>query len=323
MIPAEGVRIGWSDLPPPVTRAVEDLLGSRVVASATQPGGFSPGTADRVRTANGGRAFVKAVGNSLNEVSVDLARREAHITAHMPAAAPVPQLYGVVDDGEWVALVYEDVEGRHPRTPWVPAEIDATVAALDALARATTPSPVPDAGRVTDQIFYDFHGWDRLAAEVPADLDPWAAAHLDELQAAAARGLAALADGDTLTHCDIRADNLLVRTDGSVAIVDWPWGSAGPPWLDRLLLAMNVAAHGGNSDRLLAGIDPDRALDVVAGITGHWQLRGRQPPPPGLPTVRAFQRELGRRFLSWVSARWDLRHITTAGVGPRTSLDSR
>jgi Phosphotransferase enzyme family len=323
MISANGVRIGWTDLPEPVVRSTEALLGSPVVAAVSQPGGFSPGTADRVLTADGRRAFVKAVGNSLNEVSVELARQEAHVTAHMPAGAPVPRLLGAFDDGEWVALVYEDVEGRHPRTPWTEAEIDAAAAALADLARLTTPMPVPDLPRASDQHFYNFHGWDQLAADVPADLEPWAAERLDELRAAAARGLAVLAHGDTLAHCDIRADNLLVRPDGRVVIVDWPWGCAGPSWLDRLLLAMNVATHGGDADRLLAGIDPGQAFDVVAGIAGHWQLRGRQPPPPGLPTVRAFQRALGERFLAWLAGRWDLRHIAAGPIPWRTTLESR
>ena len=51
------------------------------------------------------------------------------------------------------------------------------------------------------------------------------AAHLDDLVARPRTGLAAL-DGDTLVHCDIRADNMLI-TPGRHAgvVVDWPWGS--------------------------------------------------------------------------------------------------
>ena len=43
---------------------VERALGSPVVRAASQPGGFSPGSADRVVLADGRRAFVKAVGTS-------------------------------------------------------------------------------------------------------------------------------------------------------------------------------------------------------------------------------------------------------------------
>jgi len=134
----------------------------------------------------------------------------------------------------------------------------------------------------------DFAGWDRLAATPPPDLDPWAVTHLDLLTAAAQRGTAALAHGDTLAHTDIRADNMLIRTDGRIVIVDWPWGCTGPAWLDTVFLAVNVIVHGGDGDRVLAGLDRDAAHAVIAGFTGYFQHTCRQPPVSALPTVRAL-----------------------------------
>src|SRR5690349_1255692 len=99
MIKTYGVRIGWTDLPGWLRREVEAIVGGAVVGAESQAGGFSPGTADRVVTADGRRAFVKAVSAAQNTRSVELARAEAHVTARMPAAAPVPQLLGTLDDG--------------------------------------------------------------------------------------------------------------------------------------------------------------------------------------------------------------------------------
>jgi len=45
------------------------------------------------------------------------------VAAALPSTAPTPTLLGSYDDGEWVALVYEDIEGRHPVTPWLPDEL--------------------------------------------------------------------------------------------------------------------------------------------------------------------------------------------------------
>jgi len=303
MIPAVGQRIGWADLPAHLRDAVEAILRSGVVTAASQPGGFSPGTADRVVTADGRRAFVKAVGAGLNTRSVEMARAELRITAAMPAAAPVPRLLGSFDDGQWVALVLEDIAGVHPRTPWVEDELAATASALAELAETLTPSPVPDAPRVADLLAADLAGWARIAAEPPADLDPWAAAHLDLLIAAAERGLAAIATGDTLTHGDVRSDNLLIRPDGSVVVVDWPWGSVGPRWLDTVLLGINVIVHGGDPEPLLAGVDPGAATDLIAGLAGYFLDACRLPPPPGIPRVRAFQRAQGVAVLPWVRDR--------------------
>jgi len=303
VISASGVRIGWADLPTPVRAAVEATLGSRVVRASTQAGGFSPGTADRVVTETGDRAFVKAVGTVLNPHSVEFARAELRVSAALPDDAPTPAVLGSYDDGDWVALILEDIDGRHPRTPWVEDEIDATVTALRRLAATLTPSPLPDAPRAADRLADDLAGWVAIAADPIAGLDPWAAAQLDDLQASAARGLAALADGDTLTHCDIRADNLLVRRDGRIVVVDWPWGCVGPAWLDTVLLAINVIVHGGDGDRVLAGIDPRHATDVITGLTGYFLHQGRLPDPPGLPTVRAFQRAQGDALLPWLRGR--------------------
>jgi aminoglycoside phosphotransferase (APT) family kinase protein len=303
MVQATRVRIGWRDLPPPVRARAEQIIGGGpVVEARSQAGGFSPGTADRVRTESGRRAFVKAVTPAVNERSAVLARQEMRITSALPPGAPVPRMLGGFDDGDWVVLVLEDVDGAHPRTPWVSSEIDAAVTALRELAAALTPAPlaVPTAG---EQLADDFAGWSQLAAAPPPDLDPWVAGHLPQLQAAAARGLAAVATGETLTHCDIRADNLLVRGDGRVIIVDWPWGCTGPDWLDRLLLGIDVITHGGDPSPALAGIDPRVVTDVVAGVAGLFEHVNRLPPPPGIPTLRAFQRRTADALRPWLRSR--------------------
>lgn len=303
MVSANGVRITWSDLPAHVQRRVEQALGSAVVSATSQVGGFSPGTADRIVTADGGRAFVKAVSPAQNETSAKMAERELHIAAALPAGAPVPRLLHGFSQQDWVVTVFEDVDGRHPRTPWEKDEIDAAVSALADLAHSLTPSPVPDAPAAADTLRPGWQGWRNLAAGPPADLDPWVTTHLDELVEAADRGLAALT-GDTLQHCDIRADNMLVRPDGSIVFVDWPWASVGPAWMDRADLAINVLVHGGDGDAILAGLGGNGAVtDYVVAFTGFFLDHARMPPPPGLPTVRAFQRFQGEALLPWVSDR--------------------
>jgi len=297
------VRIGWHDLPEAVRSRAEQVIGDRVVSAESQAGGFSPGTADRVVTESGRRAFVKAVTSAVNTRSAELARQEMRITAAMPEHAPVPRMLGGFDDGEWVVLILEDVDGANPRTPWVESEIDAAVTALAELAAAVTPSPVPGAPPAVDAVADNFAGWHKIAADPPADLDPWLAERLADLRAAADRGLAALATGDTLVHLDIRADNMLIRPDGRVVIVDWPWGCVGPAWLDRLLLGLDVLVKGGDPDRVFEGIDPGVVTDVIAGIDGMFEHICRLPPPPGIPTVRAFQRSGAYAIRPWLRER--------------------
>jgi len=299
----EANRIGWHELPESVRSRAEEVIGGRVVSAESQAGGFSPGTADRVVTESGRRAFVKAVTSAVNTRSAELARQEMRITAAMPEHAPVPRMLGGFDDGEWVVLILEDVDGANPRTPWVESEIDAAVTALAELAAAVTPSPVPGAPLAVDAVADDFAGWHKIAADPPADLDPWLAERLADLRAAADRGLAALATGDTLVHLDIRADNMLIRPDGRVVIVDWPWGCVGPDWMDRLLLGLDVLVKGGDPERVFEGIDPGVVTDVIAGIDGMFEHICRLPPPPGIPTVRAFQRSAADAIRPWLRGR--------------------
>ena len=296
---AAGVRIGWAQLPTEVRCGVEKILGAVVVEAVSQVGGFSPGTADRVRTCDGRRGFVKAVSAAQNERTLIMHRREAMVTGLLPADVAAPKLLGFYDDGTWVALVFEDVDGRHPATPWVREELDRVMVALDRLARAGTPSPVPGLDPVAETLAHEFAGWDRIAADVPHDLDRWAADHLDGLRALTARGLRAL-DGQTLVHLDIRADNLLIGPDGAVTVVDWPWASRGPAWLDTLSLLIDVRFHGGHDTGALlrrcaqdTGADLDDLVAVLAGIGGYFVDVCRQPAVPGIPTVRGFQRVRG------------------------------
>lgn len=184
------------------------------------------------------------------------------------------------------------------------------------------PSAVPSRGRLnaapsaagpfsglptaTEALAEDLSGWHRVAADPPPDLDPWTAAHLDDLRALGDRGVAALA-GDTVVHSDLRADNLLLTRDGEVRLVDWPWACVGPAWLDSALLLVNVNLFGGHDTTALlhacaARFDADEAdlVAVLAGLAGYFTHSSRKPPPPGLPTLRDFQREQGDALLAWL-----------------------
>jgi len=298
------VRITWTELPASVRRGVEEIIGGTVVEAVSQPGGFSPGTADRVVAASGSRAFVKAVSPAQNERSRELHRREAVVTAALPPQAHAPRLLGTFDDGEWIALVLEDVEGRHPATPWTRPELDLVLRALADLAESTTPSPVAGLRTAAEGLAHDFAGWHRIAADPPPDPDPWVADHLDALCASADRGLAALV-GETLVHLDIRADNFLLGGDDEVTVVDWPWACRGPWWLDTVLLLVNVRLHGGHDTSALLArhvpdVDQGDLVGVLAGMAGFFADGARSPAPEGLPTLRAFQREQAESTVAWV-----------------------
>lgn len=287
-----GVRLSWADLPAPVLAFVEAALGSPVVAARSQPGGFSPGTADRVLTADGTRAFVKAVGPEPNPDTPGLHRREIEVLRTLVDVPAVPQLLDAYDDGTWVALVVEDVDGRHPVLPWTAEELAATLAALHDLARVEAPATWP---ALESELVGEMASWGRVRQAPPDDLDPWLLDRLDDLHELATRTLPRIA-GSAVAHTDLRADNILVEGDGRVRLVDWPWASRGAPWCDAAMLLVNVRWAGDLDVRpflpavLDLGATRDDVLGLVAGLTGFFTEACRRPPSPGLPTLRDFQR---------------------------------
>lgn len=306
--PATGVRHHWADLPASVRSAVEDILGARVVEARSQSGGFSPGVAARVRLADGRRAFVKAVSAETNPGSPDLHRAEARHTAALPPDAPAPRLLGSYDDGTRVALVLQDIDGRQPRIPWEPAELNRVLAAVGELGAALTPAPF-DAPPAAVRKAKMFTGWRTLLAEGdPGRLDPWAARHLGRL-AELESGWEGPATGDSLAHSDLRADNILL-TDDRVVFVDWPHALRAAPWFDLLVMLPCVAAQGGpdpdtvfTGHPLGRGADPAGVTAVLAALAGYFVSASLKPAPPGLPTLRAFQRAQGAAALRWLRGR--------------------
>lgn len=47
-------------------------------------------------------------------------------------------------------------------------------------------------------------------------------------------------------------------------------------------------------------VPPERLQPVLAALAGFFLHRARLPPPPGLPTLREFQRGQGVEALAWL-----------------------
>jgi hypothetical protein len=294
--------LSWTDLPTAVRDGVTDVLRSPVVGAQSQIGGFSPGSADRVVTATGERAFVKAVSAAQNPDSPGMHRREARITGALPPGLPVPELLGTVEVDGWIALVLTDVDGRTPALPWQSDELAVVLDTLEVLSHAATPCPLPELPTARDALAENLAGFDRLAA------DGVAVPGLNGLRDLAARGVKALV-GDTLVHSDLRADNVLITPEGAV-LVDWPWACRGPDWLDTLMVLVEVERYGGhdvdgllNTSPATREADPEDLTAVLAGFAGFLLDMARRDPPPGLPRLREFQRVQGEALLTWVQRR--------------------
>lgn len=301
-------RIALDAAPAPVRAWLDRSLGSPVVSATTQTGGFSPGAAARVICADGTRGFVKAVGTELNPHSPELVRQEIRVLEHLPASHLRPTVLGSYDEDGWVALLLEDIPGSMPDLPWRADQLDWVMDALLELSELLTPAPTATVPRAVDDLSRIFTGWEDLV-HARDGLDAWTLRHLDDLVEQGERAVAGLAGGDTLCHVDVRSDNILL-TPERVVFVDWNWASLGPAWFDAALLLLEVRAAGGpDPDEvaatypLLRTVAPEVITALVAAATGMFVRNCRLPPPPGLPTLRAFQAVYADALLDWTKER--------------------
>jgi hypothetical protein len=305
------VRIHWEDIPSDVRVEFEQRLGARVVDAVTQPTGFSPGLAARLVLADGRRAFLKAVHESANPDTPNIHRREARIVAALPAAAPVPKFLWSYDEAGWVALCLEDVDGRHPYEPWTESDLALVTRTLQDMARVLTPSPVDARWTAAGGFERNINGWQRALAGGETRLDPWCTKHLARLAELEARAPAA-SYGETLLHFDTRADNLLITGDRAY-VLDWPWARTGAAWIDWVGMAPSVTMQGGPAPEAflamfeMSGVSAPAVDAVICTLAGYFVVTALDPPPPGLPTVRAFQAAQGRVAIAWLRDRlgWD------------------
>jgi aminoglycoside phosphotransferase (APT) family kinase protein len=298
-----------------------------VVDSRSQVGGYSPGVAERLLLADGRRAFVKAACPEMNPDTPSMHRREAEVAAALPPEAPAPAFLFSYDDGSWVVLGFEDVEGRQPRIPWRADELRRVLDALARLAEALTPSPI-DLSSFADAWEGDFRGLrmlleQRKTGDRLEGLDRWLAENLERAAEAETHWPEASV-GETLLHVDVRADNIILAAD-RVVLVDWPGAAVGAAWIDLLAMLPSVAVQGGpkpwelfDDHPVAQDADPAAVDAIVAALTGFFVERGRRPDPPGLPTVRRFQTAQGIEAARWLERRLGIGTSATP-VEPRAS----
>ena len=302
-------RTAWTELPGELVATVEGLLGGAVVAATSQTEGFSPGSADRVVTQQGRRAFVKAVHRERNSGTYELHRREIDVMRLLPDGVRAPTLLGSFVTDDWAALILDDVEGHHPGATTdasdVPAVLDAFASfpRLGSEARAGLPS-------ASEEFVAERDSWAALDAD-GVEVSAWAQRVRPRLRAAGER-VTEVVGGEFLQHLDGRADNVLIDRAGGAWVIDWPWAGYGARWVDGLLYLLDARFRGEpvDAERLLrthplfAGVAAADVDSVLAGVSGRFLDKARLPAPPNMPTVREFQRQQGVAGLAWLQARW-------------------
>jgi hypothetical protein len=229
----------------------------------------------------------------------------------LPEGLPHPEFLGHHDQGDWIALVFSDVEGRHPHLPWRSDELTRVLDTVSSFTQVPLGSDALDLlPHLGVQRAYSFQGWDRLRDDPDESLYPWAVSNFEALAELSEEASSSVV-GNSLVHTDLRADNLLLTKDGNVTVVDWPWAAIGAPWFDALTILIDARVYDPGYDvesvvaqhPLFASATSQELNTVIAGLAGYFLDAARQDAPQGIPTLRSFQKQEGDAALNWLKER--------------------
>ncbi len=295
-------RLEWQFLPPHVRAFIEERCGSKVVVADSQGAGFTPGFASVLTCVDGSRHFVKAASVKAQRLFADSYREEARKLVALPEAVPAPRLLWSRDD-DWVVLGLEYVDGRNPKRPWRPADLDRCLDAIEDVVSTLTPPPAQlDLDSFADEFREVVGYWDHIRATQPG------LPHLEEAAALAA-GFEDVTRGNTLVHTDLRDDNFIIDRAGKVWMCDWNWPVVGAAWIDSLFVLVGPRGDGLDVEaaiarRPLLGDVPAEHIDrVLALLVGFFYRQRDEPVPPSSPHLRDHQSWQGDVCWAWLCER--------------------
>ena len=235
---------------------------------------------------DGRKAFVK-IGTeekSKKWIGKEISAYEFLVDNKYPFA---PELLSTNEDKTGLAITaLTQEDGWDWSNTWSKERLDATLAAMDALAAII---PDPKYAELLKPVLSDAdNGWDKLIASpeqqaaLATKLEGTAATHVSkELEALVERAARYHVAQDTLVHNDIRADNAAWNAErNEVRLIDWNWLQLGDRKID--LSATLVHVHGSGFDVLedyADRLDPE-ALHWMAGF---WLEAASKPIWPGGP----------------------------------------
>jgi phosphotransferase family enzyme len=309
-----GVRTPYHAASPALHAWVTEILGAPVVEVTPRIGGMSPAVAASVRGANGATAFVKAVSQSINLDTPSHFRHEIAVLTALSTLPRVPyraEVLSTYDDGDWVAIALEDVDGRHP--DWSSShDREAVFAAVrQQTAELTPPADVLPAESNRDVLVKYLAAMAAPTADELAGLPEWAADQLADLQARLEVTLEHQRD-ESFCHWDIRHDNILIRhRDGQPILLDWGMSRRGQHWADAMVFALEwVDTPQFDTIVSSVGLSTGDERDVtgfLAGIGCYLLMTATHPPPAALPNMPAFRRQVGQACLTGVLRRTRMR----------------
>ena len=257
---------------------LESLLGEPVLAARGAPGGYSATRRLVIQGAN--RSAFAKVGTTA--VAARMLRREAWVYERLDLPC-MPAALGWEDHPESPILLLSDLSRNDWPPPWPDQAARRVLESIAEVHRAEAPL----------RSYAEVHGPDQNWWDVVADDSQpvlalgvvsvdWLGRNLATIREAAAM---VSGEGDSVTHFDLRSDNISLGPD-RVFLVDWSHACLGNPRLDLGLFLPGWSAEGGpRPEQVLP-----EAPDVAAWVTGFLAVHAAKPHIPTAPDVRRMQR---------------------------------
>ena len=282
---------------------IERLVGARVESYSRVEGGYSAALRLLCRTAGG--SFFAKVGTT-PPTCANL-RREIHVYNNLSGDF-MPRLVASEDRESEPVLVIEDLSTHHWPPPWDERRIEMTLAQIDALHH--TPASL--------ETYAQVHGptepnW-RAVADDPVPFLSLGVADALWLEAALPTLIqveeSCPTAGDSLTHWDLRSDNICLKA-GRAVFIDWNGACLSNPRLDLGFWLPSLAYE--------SGLEPEKILpdapEVAARVSGYFASRAGLPGISDAPRVRAVQRRQLETALPWAARALDLLPLTSEVLG--------
>lgn len=268
---------------------IEKLVGSKVQSYRTIEGGYTP--AARLLCKTDTATFFAKVGTT--PLTSTFLRREIQIYQRISGPF-VPTLIAWEEHEFAPILIIEDLSARDWPPPWDDRRIELVLSQI-----ATMHST-----KVQLEPYTQIHGtrgssWQKVADDpVPflslgmAD-ERWLNKALPIL---ISHETACTTEGNSLTHWDLRSDNICLTNERAV-FIDWNNACLSNPKLDLGFWLPSLAYEGGPvPERVMPN-----APEIAAWVCGFFAARAGLPGVMGGPRVRLVQRQQLETALPWAA----------------------
>ncbi|HEV2706787.1 MAG TPA: phosphotransferase [Pyrinomonadaceae bacterium] len=280
---------------------IERLIGARIESYRRIEGGYTPALRLLCRTTEA--SFFAKIGTTPG--TTKSLNREIHIYNSLSGDFMPRLLASEAHESEPI-LIIEDLSRQYWPPPWDERQIDLTLAQIDALHN--TRAPLETYAQVHDMS-------DATWRAVAADPEPFLA-----LGMADARWLeealpvliqyeeSCPTAGDSLTHWDLRSDNICITAERAL-FIDWNSACLSNPRLDLGFWLPSLAYE--------SGLEPEKILpdapEVAARVSGYFASRAGLPEISDAPRVRTVQRRQLETALPWAVRALDLPPLMMKG----------